>query len=169
MNTILHRLINIAGTEHAGSVVPETETVFRLLLDSAPDAMAVSDEAGHIILANLQMYRMFGLTTQGAITMMPPRGLYSPRPPPASQAQKVCFSAELGLRSYRPCTTMTGIMLVQGRELSARTSGRFKGSWPNILTGAEPGLAKSFAAAGTGATHAAASKDMAARVGEAHV
>jgi hypothetical protein len=47
---------------------------------------------------------------------------------------------------------MTRVMVVQGRELGAEDIGQ--GSY--ILTGAEPGSAKSFAAGGTGATHAAA-------------
>jgi PAS domain S-box-containing protein len=36
------------------------ESNFRLLMDAAPDAMLVANEAGEIILANLQAERMFG-------------------------------------------------------------------------------------------------------------
>ena len=53
---------------------------------------------------------------------------------------------------------MTGVMVVQGRELSAEDIGLIQGLMTEHRDWEEPGSAKSFATGGTGATHAAASR-----------
>jgi PAS domain S-box-containing protein len=46
--------------EHEVALRRQTEERFRRLLDAAPDATVIVDEAGRIVLANSQTERVFG-------------------------------------------------------------------------------------------------------------
>ena len=56
----------------------QSEARFRALLESAPDAMVITDEAGVVTLANQQAERLFGYSREefvglGVDILLPPR------------------------------------------------------------------------------------------------
>ena len=51
---------DITERKRAGEQLQQSETQFRALLESAPDAMLILDDQGHITLVNAQAERLFG-------------------------------------------------------------------------------------------------------------
>lgn len=78
--------------------LPEwVETNFRLLLDSAPDAMLVVNEAGAIVLANTQSETLFGISRQNLIGK-PVEILMPERFRTHHTAQRASFAADPRIR-----------------------------------------------------------------------